>query len=92
MSVCWNEYVRQYWCVDLYSMKIPRFLWAIRALLPTTRLQEYVLLADGPSSSANPPVTLNGSKVVKLCDNKTTVQVPNDTPKTPPRAKRSPTP
>lgn len=23
MSVCWNEYVRQYWCVDLYSMKIP---------------------------------------------------------------------
>src|SRR6266849_962202 len=39
-------------------------------------------LADGPSSSANPPATFNGAKVVKLCDNKTTVQVPNDTPKT----------
>src|ERR1700722_7888630 len=45
-------------------------------------------LADGPSSSANPPATLNGSKVVKLCDNKTTVQVPNDTPKTPAEGKK----
>src|ERR1700735_1726421 len=31
-------------------------------------------LADGP--------TLNGTKVVKLCDNKTTVEISNDTPKT----------
>ena len=45
-------------------------------------------LADGPSSSANPPATLNGGKVVKLCDNKTTVQVPNDTPKTPAEGKK----
>ena len=45
-------------------------------------------LADGPSSSANPPTTLNGSKVVKLCDNKTTVEVSNDTPKTPAEGKK----
>ena len=45
-------------------------------------------LADGPSSSVNPPATLNGSKVVKLCDNKTTVEVSNDTPKTPAEGKK----
>jgi cytochrome c len=36
--------------------------------------------ADQPPSS---PIKPAGAKVVKLCDNKTTVQVPDDTPKTP---------
>src|ERR1700730_14993968 len=34
--------------------------------------------ADNPSGTSAAP----GSKEIKLCDNKTTVQVPNDTPKT----------
>src|ERR1700722_17739583 len=34
--------------------------------------------ADNPAGTSAAP----GSKEVKLCDNKTTVQVPNDTPKT----------
>ena len=39
--------------------------------------------ADSQSSSPqqSPAVATSGSKTVKLCDNKTTVQVPNDAPK-----------
>jgi len=40
--------------------------------------------ADSQSSApqASPATPPSGSKTVKLCDNKTTVQVPNDAPKT----------
>ena len=38
--------------------------------------------SQGPSSQQSPTTPAAGSKTVKLCDNKTTVQVPSDTPKT----------
>src|SRR5258708_13565435 len=40
--------------------------------------------ADSQSSApqASPATPASGSKTVKLCDNKTTVQVPNEAPKT----------
>jgi hypothetical protein len=38
--------------------------------------------SQGPSSQQSPTTPASGSKTVKLCDNKTTVQVPNETPKT----------
>ena len=37
---------------------------------------------QAPPPSSPTPAAAKGSKEVKLCDNKTTVQVPNDTPKT----------
>src|ERR1700737_1067262 len=42
-----------------------------------------VQAADQASPPSSPtPAASKGSKEVKLCDNKTTVQVPNGTPKT----------
>jgi hypothetical protein len=38
--------------------------------------------SQSPSSQQSPATLAPGSKTVKLCDNKTTVQVPNDAPKT----------
>src|ERR1700733_4200133 len=49
-------------------------LWSCCALLAALP----VFAADTPQQS---PTPVAGSKEVKLCDNKTTVQVPNDAPK-----------
>jgi thiosulfate dehydrogenase len=38
--------------------------------------------SQSPSAQQSPATAAPGSKTVKLCDNKTTVQVPNDAPKT----------
>jgi thiosulfate dehydrogenase len=38
--------------------------------------------SQSPSPQQSPATAAPGSKTVKLCDNKTTVQVPNDAPKT----------
>src|SRR5271156_6033544 len=38
--------------------------------------------SQSPSPQQSPATPAPDSKTVKLCDNKTTVQVPNDTPKT----------
>jgi len=38
--------------------------------------------SQSPSPQQSPATAVPGSKTVKLCDNKTTVQVPNDAPKT----------
>jgi hypothetical protein len=38
--------------------------------------------SQSPSPQQSPAAAAPGSKTVKLCDNKTTVQVPNDAPKT----------
>jgi len=37
---------------------------------------------QGTAPQQSPVTPASGSKTVKLCDNKTTVQIPNDTPKT----------
>jgi thiosulfate dehydrogenase len=55
--------------------------------MKTTALFTLMLLAamaaraDDPAPQAS-PATPAGTKTVKLCDNKTTVQIPNDAPKT----------
>jgi thiosulfate dehydrogenase len=38
--------------------------------------------SQSPSPQQSPATAVPGTKTVKLCDNKTTVQVPNDAPKT----------
>jgi thiosulfate dehydrogenase len=38
--------------------------------------------SQSPAPQPSPATPASGSKTVKLCDNKTTVQVPNDAPKT----------
>src|SRR5271156_4583051 len=38
--------------------------------------------SQSPSPQQSPATPAAGSKTVKLCDNKTTVEVPNDAPKT----------
>jgi len=59
-------------------MKNPMFLGLI--LLSTT----LAATADSqnPSARQSPATPAPGTKTVKLCDNKTTVQVPNEAPKT----------
>jgi thiosulfate dehydrogenase len=54
------------------------------ALSMTMVLAAGVARAQAADQAAQPstPVASKGSKEVKLCDNKTTVQVPDDTPKT----------
>lgn len=55
--------------------KLPYLALALLAASLQARAQQ--------ASPAASPAPAPGSKVVKLCDNKTTVQVSNDTPKTP---------
>ena len=58
--------------------------WLALALVA---LASQTVSADQPLSSPV-PAKAGGAKVVKLCDNKTTVQVADDTPKTPAEGKK----
>jgi thiosulfate dehydrogenase len=57
----------------------------LNVLAPILLSSMLAAAADSQTTSAqqSPAVPVGSSKTVKLCDNKTTVEVPNDTPKTP---------
>ena len=59
-------------------MKKPKIL----ALILLTSTLAAKADSQGQSPQQSPAAPAQGSKTVKLCDNKTTVQVPNDAPKT----------
>lgn len=51
------------------------------ALFTVMLMASMAAKADTPPAQQSPAVTAAGTKTVKLCDNRTTVQVPNDAPK-----------